>query len=58
MLTPEQTTTVLCAENNAREFQGELRMAVRSFGDTAPLTPNAPSCPPLDLALQFGRSNY
>jgi Flp pilus assembly protein CpaB len=57
LLTPEQTTTVLCAENNARKFEGELRMAVRSFGDTAPLTPNAPSCPPIDLALQFGRGN-
>ena len=57
MLTPEQTTTVLCAENNARKFEGELRMAVRSFGDTAPLTANAPACPPTDLALQFGRGN-
>jgi pilus assembly protein CpaB len=55
MLTPEQTTTVLCAENNARKFEGELRLAVRSFGDTAPLTPNAPACPPIDLALQFNR---
>ena len=55
LLTPEQTTIVLCAENNARKFEGELRLAVRSFGDTAPLTPNAPPCPPVDLALQFNR---
>ncbi len=54
LLTPEQTTTVLCAEHYAHKFEGELRLAVRSFGDTAVLSPNAPGCPPLDLMAQLG----
>ena len=53
MLTPEETTMVLCAETYAHRFEGEFRMAVRSFGDTAPLQPNAPVCPPVDLFRQF-----
>jgi Flp pilus assembly protein CpaB len=53
LLTPEQTTTVLCAETFAHRFEGEFRMAVRSFGDTAPLQTNAPVCPPLDLVRQL-----
>ena len=53
LLTPEQTTTVLCAEHWAHKFEGEFRLAVRSFGDTAALAPNAPVCPPLDLFRQF-----
>jgi Flp pilus assembly protein CpaB len=56
LLTPEQTTTVLCAEHYAHKFEGELRMALRSFGDTAALAPNAPACPPLDLMAQLGFS--
>ena len=53
LLTPEQTTTVLCAEHWAHKFEGEFRLAVRSFGDTAALAPNAPVCPPVDLFRQF-----
>jgi len=53
LLTPEQTTTVFCAENYAHKSNGELRLAVRSFGDTSPLQPNAPTCPPIDLFRQF-----
>jgi hypothetical protein len=53
LLSPEQTTTMLCAEEFAHKFEGAVRLAVRSFGDTAPLQPNAPVCPPVDLYRQF-----
>lgn len=53
MVTPEQSATLLCAENHAEQFDGELRLAVRSFGDTQVVNPNAPPCPPLDLILQI-----
>jgi pilus assembly protein CpaB len=53
LLTPEQTTTLFCADQFSDRFEGQIRLAVRSFGDHAPLTPNAPTCPPLDLILSL-----
>jgi pilus assembly protein CpaB len=53
LLTPEQTVNVLCAEWFAEKHDGQIRLALRSFGDTAPLQTNAPVCPPVDLFRQF-----
>ena len=53
LLTPEQTTNMFCAETFAQQNNGEIRLALRSFGDTAPLAANAPTCPPIDLFRQF-----
>jgi len=53
MLSPEQAMTVLCAEWITEKYEGQMRFAVRSFGDTAPLTPNAPACPPTDLLARL-----
>jgi Flp pilus assembly protein CpaB len=53
LLTPEQAVNLLCAENFADNNNGQIRLALRSFGDTAPLEPNAPVCPPMDLFRQF-----
>jgi pilus assembly protein CpaB len=53
LLTPEQAINVLCAESFASSKGGQIRLALRSFGDTAPLEPNAPVCPPIDLFRQF-----
>jgi pilus assembly protein CpaB len=53
LLTPEQTTNMLCAESFAQQNGGAIRLALRSFGDTAPLQANAPTCPPIDLFRQF-----
>lgn len=53
LLTPEQTTNMLCAESFAQATGGEIRLALRSFGDSAPLEANAPTCPPVDLFRQF-----
>jgi len=53
MLTPEQATNLHCAEWFAEKNEGQIRLALRSFGDTAPLQTNAPTCPPLDLFRQF-----
>jgi pilus assembly protein CpaB len=54
LLTPEQSVNLLCAEAFASNNNGNIRLALRSFGDTAPLEPNAPVCPPIDLLRQFG----
>ena len=53
MVTPEQMTTLLCASSFAQGNGGSTTLAVRSFGDTAPVAPNAPVCPPMDLMRQF-----
>lgn len=53
MLTPEQATNLHCAEAFAEKNEGQIRLALRSFGDTAPLQTNAPVCPPIDLFRQF-----
>ncbi len=53
LLTPEQTTNLFCAETFAQSNEGQIRLALRSFGDTAPLQTNAPVCPPIDLFRQF-----
>lgn len=52
MLTPEQASTLLCSASFAKTNGGVFSLAVRSFGDTAPVAPNAPACPPLDLLRQ------
>jgi pilus assembly protein CpaB len=52
MVTPEQMTTLLCATTFALGNGGLTSLAVRSFGDTAPVAPNAPQCPPMDLLRQ------
>lgn len=53
MVTPDQMTALLCATNFAQANGGTTSLAVRSFGDTAPVAPNAPPCPPADLLRQF-----
>ncbi len=53
MVTPEQMTALLCATSFALGNGGLTSLAVRSFGDTAPVAPNAPVCPPTDLLKQF-----
>jgi len=53
MVTPEQMITLLCASAFAQGNNGSTTLAVRSFGDTAPVAPNAPQCPPIDLMRQF-----
>ena len=53
MVTPEQMITLLCASSFAQGNGGSVTVAVRSFGDTAPVAPNAPQCPPMDLMRQF-----
>jgi pilus assembly protein CpaB len=52
MVTPEQMTALLCATSFAQGNGGLTSLAVRSFGDTAPVAPNAPQCPPVDLLKQ------
>jgi pilus assembly protein CpaB len=52
MVTPEQMTELLCATTFALGNGGLTSLAVRSFGDTAPVAPNAPQCPPVDLLKQ------
>jgi pilus assembly protein CpaB len=53
LLTPVQAIDMFCAENFAENNNGQIRLSLRSFGDTAPLEPNAPVCPPIDLFRQF-----
>ncbi len=53
MVTPDQATALLCATAFAQTNGGTTSLAVRSFGDTAPVAPNAPQCPPTDLLKQF-----
>ena len=45
MLTLAQSQLTHCAEDFASGNGGSIRLAVRSFGDTAPATPNASPCP-------------
>jgi pilus assembly protein CpaB len=52
MVTPDQMTVLLCATNFAQGNGGATSLAVRSFGDTAPVAPNAPPCPAADLLRQ------
>jgi pilus assembly protein CpaB len=54
LLTPEQAVNMFCAEHFAEKNNGEVRLSLRSFGDTGPVEPNAPVCPlPPDLLLQY-----
>jgi pilus assembly protein CpaB len=53
MLSAEEATNLLCAEAFAEKNEGQIRLALRSFGDNAPLQTNAPTCPPIDLFRQF-----
>lgn len=53
MLTPAQMTTLFCAEEHATHFEGDMRLAVRSFGDAAPVALDAPECPPRDLVAEL-----
>jgi Flp pilus assembly protein CpaB len=53
MVTPEQMTALVCSAAFAQGNGGSTTLAVRSFGDTAPVAPNAPACPPTDLLRQF-----
>ena len=45
MLPLAQSQLIHCAEVFASQQDGSIRLAVRSFGDTAPAAPNAPPCP-------------
>ncbi len=54
LVSPGESATLFCAEDFARKSEGSIRLALRSFGDTAPANIDAPPCPPLDLMLELG----
>lgn len=54
LLSPGETATLFCADDFAMKSEGSIRLALRSFGDTAPANIDAPPCPPLDLMLELG----
>lgn len=45
LLNLNQVKTAYCAEQFAADNGGSIRLAVRSFGDSAPAAPDAPACP-------------
>lgn len=53
LLSPDDSKTLFCADDFALKYGGEIRLAVRSFGDGAPAQIDAPECPPTDLLLEF-----
>jgi len=53
LVSPGDSKTLFCADSFAQQHEGTIRLAVRSFGDSAPAQVDAPACPPIDLFLEF-----
>jgi Flp pilus assembly protein CpaB len=53
LISPDDSKTLFCADHFAQVHDGTIRLAVRSFGDSAPAQIDAPECPPTDLFLEF-----
>lgn len=56
MISPADAEGLFCSELFASQFEGAIRLSVRSFGDALPATVNAPQCPPLDLMRQIAQA--